>query len=103
MTDTESRDHSDLRKSLQEDTLLEILQRQNGSLRDRKGEQIKSIGREVKEEINPRLIDDFREPIEIDDFTVGFIALLYDIVNETPANEELRRGDSTQERRLTNR
>lgn len=103
MTDTENRDHSDLRKSLQAETLLEILQRQNGSLRDRKGEQIKGIGREVKEEINPRLIDDFREPIEVEDFTVGFIVLLYEIVNETTVQEELRRGDQQGEIRLANR
>jgi len=83
----------DLRRRLQEESLIELLKRQDGSLSYGPNDRILEFGEDTKDKINRRLIDDYREPIHLSDFTVGYIAALYEIVNETTVEEELDRDD----------
>lgn len=96
-------DRERIRQSLQEDSLLELLQRQNGSLTDNPDVKIRQLGNDIKEHVNPKLVSEFREPIEVNDFTVGYIALLYEIVNDTAVEDELDDLKENGEKRLNNR
>lgn len=78
-----------LRRTLGQQELVEILQQLNRSELASPKCPVSAYGREIKQKVNGQLVGDFQEPIQGSDLAVGYLTLLYEVVNGTDIEEEL--------------